>query len=360
MDPDRQAHRVRRRGGDYFGDSVSISGNTVVVGAYDATVGGNSGQGAAYVFTEPGSGWASMTQTAKLTASDGAAGDYLGDSVSISGDTVVVGARNATVGGNSGQGAAYVFTEPDSGWVNVTETAKLTASDGAAGDNFGDSVSIDGSTLVVGADGADSSQGAAYTFLTTPVVTVTDAGGTYSAATFPATGDVTGVSGADLGTPTFTYYSGTYAAAADLTSLTALPGATDRCRPLHGPGLLRRELGLHGGQRGGQLHDRPGGLDGDGDAGLEQRDLRRAAARRDGDLGQHGNGRRGRVADGDLRGHRRHRLCVIDDGPHRSRRVPGLGQLRGQRGPHGEQQHGRLRHHAGHGHDHGHGLQRRV
>ena len=75
-----------------FGDSVSISGNTVVVGAPDATIGSNSQQGAAYVFTESGSGWANMTQTAKLTASDGAAGDAFGISVSISGNTVVVGA----------------------------------------------------------------------------------------------------------------------------------------------------------------------------------------------------------------------------------------------------------------------------
>ena len=90
-DPDRQAHRVRRRANDYFGSSVSISGNTVVVGAPDDTVGSNNQQGAAYVFTEPGSGWANMTQTAKLTASDGAAGDYFGHSVSISGNTVVVG-----------------------------------------------------------------------------------------------------------------------------------------------------------------------------------------------------------------------------------------------------------------------------
>ena len=136
---------------DDFGDSVSISGNTVVVGAADATVGANSGQGAAYVFTEPGSGWANMTQTAKLTASDGAAGDDFGFSVSISGNTVVVGAPNATVGGNAGQGAAYVFTEPGSGWANMTQTAKLTASDGAAGDDFGYSVSISGNTVVVGA-----------------------------------------------------------------------------------------------------------------------------------------------------------------------------------------------------------------
>ena len=89
------------------------------------------------MFTEPGSGWADMTQTAKLTASDGAADDDFGYSVSISGNTVVVGAPYATVGGNSDQGAAYVFTEPGSGWANMTQTAKLTASDGAAGDEFG-------------------------------------------------------------------------------------------------------------------------------------------------------------------------------------------------------------------------------
>ncbi len=117
---------------DYFGTSVSISGNTVVVGAPDANVGSNNNQGAAYVFTESGSGWTNMTQTAKLTASDGAAGDYFGHSVSISGNTVVVGALDATVGSHSQQGAAYVFTEPGSGWANMTQTAKLTASDGAA------------------------------------------------------------------------------------------------------------------------------------------------------------------------------------------------------------------------------------
>ena len=135
--------------GDDFGVSVSISGNTVVVGALRSA---DNSQGAAYVFTEPASGWANMTQAAKLTASDGAANDYFGDSVSISGNTVVVGACNATVGANGGQGAAYVFTEPGSGWTNMTQTAKLTASDGAADDDFGDSVSISGNTVVVGAD----------------------------------------------------------------------------------------------------------------------------------------------------------------------------------------------------------------
>ena len=91
-DPDRQAHRVRWRGGRHFGGSVSISGNTVVVGAPYRHGRRQPMQGAAYVFTEPASGWANMTQTAKLTASDGAAGDRFGCSVSISGNTVVVGA----------------------------------------------------------------------------------------------------------------------------------------------------------------------------------------------------------------------------------------------------------------------------
>jgi hypothetical protein len=153
---------------DNFGNSVSISGNTVVVGAPGAKVGTNSGQGAAYVFTEPGSVWANMTQTAKLTASNGAAGDYFGGAVSISGNTVVVGAPWAKVGANSDQGAAYVFTEPGSAWASMTQTAKLTASDGAAGDNFGDSVSISGNTVVVGAlgakVGANGGEGAAYMF----------------------------------------------------------------------------------------------------------------------------------------------------------------------------------------------------
>ena len=119
-----------------------------MVGAPYAAIGGNSDQGAVYVFTDSASVW---TQTAKLTASDGAAGDQFGTAVSISGNTVVVGAPYAAVGGNSDQGAAYVFTEPGSGWANMTQTAKLTAADGAAGDEFGNSVSISGSMAVVGA-----------------------------------------------------------------------------------------------------------------------------------------------------------------------------------------------------------------
>ena len=139
---------------DHFGCSVAISGNTVVVGADGATVGSNSGQGAAYVFTEPGSGWTNMTQTAKLTASDGAAGDDFGYSVSISGNTVVVGAPRPRSAATATRGRPTCSRSPAPVGPDMTQTAKLTASDGAAGDDFGNSVSISGNTVVVGAPDA--------------------------------------------------------------------------------------------------------------------------------------------------------------------------------------------------------------
>ena len=135
---------------DQFGASVSISGNTVAAGAQDATIGSNQAQGAVYVYVEPPSGWKNMTQTAKLVASDGQHYDRLGTSVSTTGDTVATGAPNATVGSNEGQGAAYVYAEPQGGWKSMTQTAKLTAKGGYAEDAFGTSVAVDSNTAVAG------------------------------------------------------------------------------------------------------------------------------------------------------------------------------------------------------------------
>jgi hypothetical protein len=139
-----------------------------VAGAFDAIVGGNLDQGAAYVFVKPRPGWADRTQTAKLTASDGASDNLLGLSVAISRDTVVAGADLATVGANASQGAAYVFVKPGSGWADRTQTAKLTASDGASLDRLGVSVAVSGGTVIAGAPGATVGaslfQGAAYVF----------------------------------------------------------------------------------------------------------------------------------------------------------------------------------------------------
>ena len=154
---------------NYFGSSVAISGGVVVVGAAGAAPGGKEWAGAAYVFVKPVGGWADRTQTAKLTASDKAAFDYFGDSVAISGGVVVVGARWNDPGGTTGAGAAYVFVKPLGGWTNMTQTAKLTASDKAASDLFGSSVAINGGVVVVGAPyaapGGTKKAGAAYIFV---------------------------------------------------------------------------------------------------------------------------------------------------------------------------------------------------
>ena len=138
---------------DSFGRSLSISGNTIVVGAQ----GDDRRRGAVYVFTYDGEMW---TETAKLTASDGEARDSFGRSLSISGNTIVAGAQ----GDDRRRGAVYVFTYDGGMW---TETAKLTAADGEAYDFFGHSVSVDGRTVVVGTDrdaGVVRFSGSAYVF----------------------------------------------------------------------------------------------------------------------------------------------------------------------------------------------------
>jgi hypothetical protein len=141
---------------DQFGYSVAINGDTVVVGArgdaYD--------RGAAYVFAWDQGGADNWGQVIKLTASDGAASDWFGWSVAISGDTVVVGAR----GDDLSKGAAYVFDRDQGGANNWGQVVKLTASDGATGDQFGRFVAISGDTAVVGADGDDSDKGSAYVY----------------------------------------------------------------------------------------------------------------------------------------------------------------------------------------------------
>jgi trimeric autotransporter adhesin len=151
------------KSGDDFGWSVAVDGSTIVVGAPDHTVGANSEEGAAYVFAQNVGG--TWIQKAELTASDGAADDNFGTSVAVSGSTVVVGADNHTVGSNSGQGAAYVFVEGGGTW---SQQAELISTDGAAHDHFGDSVALAGSTAVAGAAyhtvGSNGRQGAAYVF----------------------------------------------------------------------------------------------------------------------------------------------------------------------------------------------------
>ena len=139
---------------DLFGFSTAVDGDTVVVSAPgDDDKGPISGS--AYVFVRQSGTW---SQVAKLTASDAMAGDGFGEAVAVDGDTVVVGAP-----GDYDKGSAYVFVKPEAGWTTATETAKLTASDGAAVEVFGFSAAVDGDTVVVGATFDDAS-GAAYVY----------------------------------------------------------------------------------------------------------------------------------------------------------------------------------------------------
>jgi hypothetical protein len=146
--------------GENFGVSVSMDGNTAVIGAHLDAEGG-SGSGSAYVFVREGTNW---IEQAKLTASDAATDDNFGRSVSVDGDTALIGAYHDDDGG-SDSGSAYVFVRNGTNW---TQQAKLTASDVAASDWFGQSVSLSDDTALVGAhrdDDAGANSGSAYVFV---------------------------------------------------------------------------------------------------------------------------------------------------------------------------------------------------
>jgi hypothetical protein len=161
-----------------LGISVSASAGVIVAGSPFATIGSNQGQGAVYVYVEPAGGWTNATQTAKLTSSDGQQYDDLGYSVSLSGQVLAAGAPGPDFGSTTGPGAAYVFVEPAGGWASNTQTAKLTAAGGYAGDYFGTSVATDGNVVVSGAPRYSHSknqlaskffnEGAAYIFVKPP------------------------------------------------------------------------------------------------------------------------------------------------------------------------------------------------
>ncbi len=190
---------------DAFGVTVACFANLIVVGAPAKTIDGKTLQGAVYIFERDGVTW---RQTQRLTAADGRADELFGASVavnletvaigtaplanqravyvfvrnganwarqqklasanasiSLSGDTLAVGAEREAVNGVTGQGAAYVYTRANNVW---TLQQRLTAADGRSDDRFGTSVSLSGATLAVGAPRADvnnvNESGAAYVF----------------------------------------------------------------------------------------------------------------------------------------------------------------------------------------------------
>jgi hypothetical protein len=150
-------------GGVRFGHAVAISGETAVIGAHQEYTTAGFHAGAAYVFVRAGTSWSLQ---ARLTPSDAAANDEFGCAVSIDRDTVVVGSQRSESAGGIDTGAAYVFVRSAGAW---TEQQKLVAADGERDDRFGHSVSIHGDTVVVGAYSDSSStsslSGSVYVFV---------------------------------------------------------------------------------------------------------------------------------------------------------------------------------------------------
>ena len=149
---------------DHFGESVALSGNVVVVGAHEDEIGDRNDTGAAYLYRVEDDG--SLAPLGKITPPDGEEGDEFGESVSVSGNLVAIGAEGTDRDDEEDAGAAYLYRVEDNG--SVTHLATITAPDGEEGDEFGESVSISGNILAVGADDADlqekSSVGAVYLF----------------------------------------------------------------------------------------------------------------------------------------------------------------------------------------------------
>ena len=152
---------IAREDASLFGWSVAISDDTLVVGMPR-----EGDPGAAYLFTRPPAGWASVEDPIELTAPDGSVGDMFGASVAISGDTVVVGA--AGYGKNLQRGSAFVFAKPASGWASTFDAAKLVPPVRESGDWFGWSVAVSGDAVLVGADDSNAIYGRydAYLFAT--------------------------------------------------------------------------------------------------------------------------------------------------------------------------------------------------
>ena len=151
--------------GDGFGSSVTVSGDVVVVGGPGADSGGTN-RGQAYVFSKDQGGANNWGLVKILTASDKTDDDYFGSSVTVSGDVVVVGAEDANSGGID-RGQAYVFSKDQGGANNWGLVKILTASDKTDYDFFGSSVTVSGDVVVVGAEYANSGgdyRGQAYVF----------------------------------------------------------------------------------------------------------------------------------------------------------------------------------------------------
>ena len=150
--------------GDVFGHSIVVRGDLIVAGAPQDEPAGGIDQGSVYLFVKPAAGWSgTLTESARLVASDTANFDLLGWSVAMNEDTIVAGAP----GVGTLNGAVYVFEKPAAGWSGMlTERAKLVGSDG--GGNLGMSAAISGNSVAAGGFIDNANAGKAYIFIRPP------------------------------------------------------------------------------------------------------------------------------------------------------------------------------------------------
>lgn len=141
--------------GAYFGQSVAIQGDVIAIGARNADP---KGAGAVYFFRQSVEGW---TEIAKVNPVDGKKNDQFGFTVAISGDVVAVGARRADPDNLTDAGAIYVYSLKEDSVKLVTI---ITPGDACAYDEFGQSVAIAGEVIVAGAWKDDNKQGSVYLF----------------------------------------------------------------------------------------------------------------------------------------------------------------------------------------------------
>ncbi len=147
---------------DSFGNSVSLSGETALIGTPYDDDNDLPQSGSAYVFVRDATSW---SEQSKLTASDGAESDEFGVAVSLNDETALIGARSDDDDDYNNSGSAYVFVREATSW---SEQSKLTAGDGRANDGFGIAVSLGGETALVGAEWDDDNgpdSGSAYVFV---------------------------------------------------------------------------------------------------------------------------------------------------------------------------------------------------
>jgi hypothetical protein len=141
---------------DQFAFTIAIAGDVMTAGARRADLPGAADAGAAYVYSLHRD---SAGLVAKLTAGDAMKGDQFGQSIAIAGDVIAVGANRDDIGASTDQGSVYLFRRAGGRWI---ETGRVTASDGAAGDEFGYSLAAFGNRMVTGAHFASGDEGVAY------------------------------------------------------------------------------------------------------------------------------------------------------------------------------------------------------